>query len=124
MKLKQLGRRTAVEDPFSFSFSTLFDHFVLAADLSEGVDASLKIGFGMCGRNLNADSGAIFRNDGKTETDDVNSSFEHFVGELTGQTRIAQHHRTDRMLITENLNESREEKKDLLINIDTCRVVP
>ena len=92
--------------------------------MSESIDATLKICLGMSSGDLHTDTSPIFRYldrselrrwrhlsfpwlktpyHGKTESNDIDASLEHFIGELTGQSSVAQHHRTDGMLITENL---------------------
>lgn len=91
----------------------------LPTDFREGVDAALQIGFRMRRRDLHPDTCATLRYLNNTrahangmrgcayhriaEADDVNLSFQHLLGELTGQPCVAEHHGTDGVIITEDL---------------------
>ena len=47
--------------------SVLFDHFVLSTNMSERIDAALKIGLGVSSRDLHTDTGTIFRHLDRSE---------------------------------------------------------
>ena len=73
----------------------LFQDAEVATDLLKGGDALVDVTVFVGCRELDADAGLVFRDDGVAESGDVDSLLLHPSGELLGECRVVEHHGTD-----------------------------
>ena len=68
-------------------------------DFDEGIDSTVDLVESVGSTHLSTNTGLAVRDDGVAEANDVNTSFEHLVGELAGKSGITEHDRADGVIV-------------------------